>query len=112
MCSCLPLADHLVSIMYQPGVFHDLLLQIRAMDTLQPHVGHTTSDDVEASGDRDDVKLILFTVSRLDALFSEFLNLVAVLLGDVNYLNIVTIEDLVVILFKARTLDTESMRWL
>jgi len=86
-------------------------LQICAIDALQTHVGHAASDDVEAGGECDDVVLALFAVGCYDALLGELLDRSSVLgLGvDVHDADIVAVENLVEVLLKAGTLDTEGV---
>lgn len=94
--------------------FFPFILQIRAIDALQTHVRHTTSDNIEACGKSNDIVLALLAVSSDDALLGEFLNRCAVL-GvriDVDNIDVVAVEYLVVILLEARALDTEGVRWL
>lgn len=112
MCSCLPLAGCLVSIVHNEHEWCVLLLQVCAMYTLQTHTGHTTSHDIKASGNGNDIEVVFLAIGGLDSFLCEFLDLVAILLGDVNYLYIITVKHLVVVLFKARTFDAEGMRWL
>jgi len=89
-------------------------LQVCAVDALQTHVGHTAGHDVETGGECDDIVLALLAVRRDDALLGELLDRSTVLglRVDVHDTDVVAVENLVEVLLKARSLDTEGMRWL
>jgi hypothetical protein len=88
-----------------------LILQVSAVDALQAHVGHTASHDIEASGERDDIVLALFSVGCDDTLFCELLDRCSVLCFrvDVHEADVVAVENLVEVLLEARTLDTKGV---
>lgn len=88
-----------------------LVLQVCTVDALQTHVGHAASHDVEAGGQCDDIILALFTVGCDDALLGELLDWSSVLglRVDVYDSNVVAVENLVVVLLEARTLDTKGV---
>ena len=91
-----------------------LILQVCAVDALQTHVGHAASHDIEAGGECDDIVLALLAVGCDDALLGELLDRSTVL-GlriDIDDADVVAVENLVEVLLKARSLDTEGMRWL
>ena len=91
-----------------------LVLQVCAVDALQTHVGHAAGHHVEASGECDDIVLALLAVGCDDALLGELLDRSTVL-GlriDIDDADVVAVENLVEVLLKARSLDTEGMRWL
>ena len=88
-----------------------LVLQVCAVDALQTHVGHAAGHDIEAGGESDDIVLALFTVGCDDALLRELLDRSSVL-GfriDVHDSDVVAVENLVVVLFEARALDTKGV---
>ena len=91
-----------------------LVLQVCAVDALQTHVGHAASHDIEAGGECDDIVLALLAVGCNDAFLSELFDRCTVLglWVDVHDADVVTVEDLVVVLLEARALDTEGVRWL
>lgn len=43
-----------------------LVLEIRALDALQAHVDHATCSDVNASGNSNDIEVVLLAIGRLD----------------------------------------------
>lgn len=92
--------------------FLPFIFQVGAIDTLQSHIRHTTSHNVKTSGKRNDIVLALFPVGSDDAFLGELLDWVSIFgFGvDVDDIDVVTIEDLVVVLFEARALDTEWVR--
>lgn len=67
-----------------------------------------TGHDIKSGGDADDVELMFSTIFEFDTLLGELRNGVVL---DVNQFNILTIELLVVVEFKARTLDTKGVGW-
>ena len=91
-----------------------LILQVCAVDALQTHVGHAASHDIEAGGECDDIVLALLAVGCDDALLGELLDRSTVLSlrVDVHDTDVVAVENFVEVLLKARSLDTEGMRWL
>lgn len=111
MRSGLPLADDLVSIVHDEYTSWDLLLQVRAVYTLQAHIGHSTRHDIKACSNRDNVEFMLLAIARYNAFLGKLFDFVTVLLGDVDYFHVVTVKHFIVILLKARTLDAERMWW-
>jgi hypothetical protein len=91
-----------------------LVLQVCAVDALQTHVGHAASHDIEAGGECDDIVLTLLAIRCDDALLGELFDRSAILglRVDVHDTDVVAVENLVEVLLKARSLDTEGMRWL
>lgn len=89
-------------------------MQICAVDALETHVGHAASYDIEAGGECDDIVLALLAVRRDDALLGELFDRSSVfgLRVDVHDTDVVAVKNLVEVLLKARSLDTEGMRWL
>jgi len=86
-------------------------LQVRAIDALQAHIGHTAGHNVEASGESDDIILALFAVRCDDSLLRELLDRSSVLglWVDVHDANIVAVQNLVEVLLEARSLDAKGM---
>ncbi len=74
------------------------------MDRLQAHRGHATGCDVKARCECDDVKFVDFSIGSLNAVLDELFDLDAALFGDVYDLDVVGIQNLIVVLLKARTL--------
>lgn len=70
--------------------------------------GNEGTHHIEASCKHNDVKFT-FLSSIHDAFLSELFNRCAILLVDVDNLNIVLVEDLVIVLLKARSFDTKCM---
>lgn len=89
-----------------------LVFEVCAVDALQTHVGHAASHDIEAGGECDDIVLALLAVGCDDALLGELLDRSSVLglWVDIDDADVVAVKNLVVILLKARTLDTKGVR--
>ena len=88
-----------------------LVLKICAVDALQTHVGHAASHNVEAGRECNDVVLALLAVSGDDTLLCEFLDGSSIgLWVDVHDADVVAVENFVVVLFEAGSLDTEGVR--
>lgn len=96
------------------GTFLPFILEISAVDALQAHVCHAASHDVEASGKCNDIVLTLYAIRCDDALLRKLFNRGPVLgLGvDVDNIDLVAVQDFVVVLLKAGTLDAEGVGWL
>lgn len=88
-----------------------LVLQVRAIDALQAHIGHTAGHDVEAGGESDDIILALFAIRCDDSLLGELLDGSSVLgLGvDVHDADVIAVQNLIEILLEARSLDAKGM---
>lgn len=86
-----------------------LVLERRAMDAGQPHIGHSASGNVEPGRDADDVDLVYGAVFELDPGLGERHDGVIL---DIHDLDILPVELLEVGFFETRTLDAEVVRWL
>lgn len=88
-----------------------LILEVGSVDGLQAHVCQSTSNNIEAGGESNDVKFLFLAIGN-DTLLSEALDRGSVRLVDVDDRDVVTVQHFVVVLLQARSLHTEWMRWL
>ena len=81
-----------------------LVFEVGAVDAFQAHRSHPASCDIEARGECHDIDFVHLAVRSLDAGLSELDNLVAALLGDVDNVHVVLVQNFIVVLLEARPL--------
>jgi hypothetical protein len=86
-----------------------LRFQCYPINVFEPHGSHATSSDVKTSCNTDNVEFMDSTILKLNALGSEPNDWVVL---DIYNIDIWTIELLVILVFKTRTLDAKGMRGL
>lgn len=88
-----------------------LILEVGAVDGLQAHVCQSTSNDIKASGESNNVEFLFLAVGH-NTLLSEALDRGSVRLVDVDDRDVVAVQHLIVVLLQARPLHAKWVRWL